>query len=159
MRLTVLATVGIGFLSGAALANGDPVKSEADLLATQATAAAGSSPVPSGLVLPKTDSKRGRDLYINKGCVACHSINGVGGADAAPLDAATMDPAMNPFEFFARMWLGTKPMIAMQEDRMGQQVDLTAQELGDIVAFIHDAEMQKSLSAADIPDAIEDLMD
>ena len=36
----------------------------------------------SGLVLPKMDSKRGRELYVNKGCVACHSINGVGGADA-----------------------------------------------------------------------------
>ncbi len=152
MKLTVLATVGIGFLSSAALANGDAANATAPV-------AAGSGPAPAGLVLPKTDSKRGRELYVNKGCVACHSINGVGGADAAPLDAATMDPAMNPFEFFARMWLGTKPMIAMQEDRMGQQVELTAQELGDIVAFIHDAEMQKSLSAAEIPDNIEDLMD
>ncbi len=123
------------------------------------TASADSTQAPSGLVLPKMDSKRGRELYVNKGCVACHSINGVGGADAAPLDAAAMDPAMNPFEFFARMWLGTKPMIAMQENRMGQQVELNAQELADIVAFIHDPEMQKSFSAAEIPHDIDELME
>ena len=105
------------------------------------------------------DSRRGRELYVSKGCVACHAINGVGGANAAPLDAASMDPAMNPFEFFARMWVGTKPMIAMQEDRMGQQVEFTAQELGDIVAFVHDPEMQKSFSTAEIPDNIEDLIE
>ncbi len=115
-------------------------------------------PVP-GLALPKTDSRRGKDLYLNKGCVGCHAINGVGGGHAAPLDAATMDPAGNTFEFFARMWLGMQPMIAMQEDKMGTQIDLTAQELGDIVAFIHDGELQKSLKAAEIPDKIEDIMD
>jgi cytochrome c len=117
------------------------------------------APASPGMVLPKMDSRRGRELFASKGCVACHAINGAGGADAAPLDAATMDPAMNPFEFFARMWLGMKPMIAMQEERMGQQMDLTAQDLGDIVAFIHDPAMQKTFSATEIPDKIEDLMD
>ena len=120
---------------------------------------ADSTPASSGFVLPKMDSKRGRELFISKGCVICHAINGVGGQDAAPLDASTMDPAMNPFEFFARMWLGTKPMIAMQENRMGQQVELNAQELADIVAFIHDPEMQKSFSAAEIPHDIDELME
>lgn len=116
------------------------------------------APVP-GLALPQADAKRGRELYVSKACVACHAINGVGGQNAAPLDASTMDPAGNPFEFFARMWLGTKPMIAMQEDRMGRQVELTAAELGDIVAFIHDEAMQKGFSDQEIPDKIEDLIE
>ena len=113
----------------------------------------------SGLVLPKMDSRHGRELYVSKGCVVCHAINGVGGADAAPLDASTMDPAMNPFEFFARMWLGTKPMIAMQEERLGQQAELTAEEMGDIVAFIHDEAMQKTFSEQEIPKSIKHLME
>lgn len=112
-----------------------------------------------GLVLPKMNPQRGRELFVGKGCVVCHAINGVGGQDAAPLDAATMDPAKNPFEFFARMWLGTKPMIAMQEERLGQQAELTADELGDIVAFIHDEAMQKSFSQQEIPESIEHLME
>lgn len=115
-------------------------------------------PVP-GLALPKANSQRGRELYVSKACVACHTINGVGGQNAAPLDASTMDPSGNPFEFFARMWLGTKPMIAMQENMMGQQAELTAEELADIVAFIHDEAMQKNFSDQEIPDNIEDLIE
>ncbi len=111
-----------------------------------------------GITLPPMDAQNGRALYVSKKCVVCHAINDVGGGDAAPLDAANMDETANPFEFFARMWLGSGPMIAMQEDRMGEQAELTAKELGDIVAFIHDAEMQKTFSDAEIPDAIEDLM-
>jgi len=115
-------------------------------------------PVP-GLVLPKMNPLHGRELFVSKGCVACHSIKDVGEQDAAPLDASTMDPPGNPFEFFARMWLGTKPMIAIQEERIGHQVELTAEELGDIVAFIHDDAMQKSFSKQEIPESIEHLVE
>ena len=123
------------------------------------TARADSTSSAPGLVLPKMDSQRGKVLFASKGCVVCHSINGVGGTNAAALDASTMDPAMNPFEFFARMWLGAEPMIAMRAERMGQQMELTAEELGDIVAFVHDEAMQKKFSDKDIPDEIEDLME
>lgn len=123
------------------------------------TARADSTSSVPGLVLPEMNSQRGKVLFASKGCVVCHSINGVGGTDAAALDASTMDPAMNPFEFFARMWLGAEPMIAMQAERMGQQMELTAEELGDIVAFIHDETMQKTFSNKDIPEDVEELME
>ncbi len=126
-------------------------------LMLSATVMAGSA--LADITLPPTDAQRGRALYISKGCIGCHAINGVGGQHAAPLDAAAMDPSGNTFEFFARMWLGMKPMIEMQENKMGQQVDLTAQELGDLVAFIHDAGLQKSITIGEIPDNIEDIMD
>lgn len=123
------------------------------------SARADNAPAPTGLVLPKTSVENGRLLYVSKGCVVCHAINGTGGQEAAPLDASTMDPAMNPFEFFARMWLGMEPMIEMQEERMGQQIELNAQELADIVAFIHDAAAQKTFSQQEIPESIEHLME
>lgn len=136
-------------------------KSQAGLSSTGVLSPArtDSAAAPIGLVLPKMNSKHGRELFVSKGCVVCHAINGVGGEDAAPLDASTMDPAMNPFEFFARMWQGTKPMLAMQEDRMERQVELTAEELADIVAFVHDGAMQKSFSKTEIPENIEHLME
>ncbi len=154
MKLSSLKVFGLAMAMGAAIGAGNQNSSGLVSLAR-----ADNAPAPTSLLLPKSDSRRGRELYATKGCVACHAINGVGGQNGAPLDAATMDPAMNPFEFFARMWLGMKPMIAMQEEMMGQQVELTAVELGDIVAFIHDAEMQKTFSEGEIPDKIEDLMD
>ncbi len=36
------------------------------------------------LIMPMMDPDRGRKLFVAKGCVACHAINGVGGHDAPP---------------------------------------------------------------------------
>ena len=111
-----------------------------------------------GLMLPSMDAARGRALFAEKGCVVCHSVNGVGGEDAPMLDAEFMDEAMNPFEFAARMWRGAGPMVMLQEDELGGQIDLTGQELADIIAFVHNASEQKRFSEADIPQEIEEMM-
>ena len=66
------------------------------------------------LAFPVMDPANGRKLFGSKGCVVCHSINNIGGEDAPKLDAATMQPMMNPFEFAARMWHGAEAMVAMQ---------------------------------------------
>lgn len=112
-----------------------------------------------GVVLPPMSAEHGKALFASKGCVVCHSINGVGGIDAAPLDASSMDPAGNPFEFFARMLTAMTPMTAMQEDRLGHQVELDAAELGNLVAFIHDEATQESFSTKDVPADIQELID
>jgi len=133
-------------------------------------AAVGGSPGPAaaagadgaaapGLALPAMNPQHGKEIFVRKGCVVCHAVNGIGGADGLPLDAATMDPAGNPFEFFARMLAGMAPMLAMQDNRLGGQIELTTEELGDLVAFIHDAAAQKTLSKGDIPEDIKKLME
>lgn len=111
-----------------------------------------------GLVMPNMDSARGRALFAEKGCVVCHSVNGTGGEDAPLLDAETMDDVMNPFEFAARMWRGAGAMVALQEEELGGQIELTGQELADIIAFVHDADEQKRFSDADIPQEIRKMM-
>jgi cytochrome c len=115
--------------------------------------------VAPGLVLPAMNAERGKELFASKGCVVCHSINGVGGTDAAALDATTMDPVMNPFDFFARMWLGAEPMIAMQFEEIGHQIEFTGQDLADIVAFAHNLAVQKTFSEDDIPEDIKEHME
>lgn len=55
------------------------------------------------LMMPQMDPALGRKLFASKGCVACHAINDVGGHDATPLDAYTMDRVMIPFHFAAKM--------------------------------------------------------
>ncbi|MEH6647827.1 c-type cytochrome [Sulfitobacter sp.] len=35
-----------------------------------------------GLMMPEMNAEEGRRLFVSKGCVVCHSINGVGGTDA-----------------------------------------------------------------------------
>jgi cytochrome c len=111
-----------------------------------------------GLMMPLMDPARGRKLFASKGCVVCHSVNGIGGTDAASMDVSTMEPMMNPFEFAARMWLGAEPMIMMQREELGEQIELTGEELADIIAFTHHPEEQRKFSEADIPHRIVDLM-
>jgi cytochrome c len=111
-----------------------------------------------GLMMPSMDPVRGRKLFASKGCVVCHSINGVGGEDAPPLDASTMPGPMNPFEFAAKMWRGAEAMINMQREELGKQIEFTGDDLADIIAFVHHPEEQKKFSEADIPPRIMDLM-
>ncbi len=111
-----------------------------------------------GLLVPEMNAERGRELFASKGCVICHSVNGVGGEDAAMFGAEFMEEAMNPFEFAARMWRGAAAMVALQEDEMGEQIELTGGELADIIAFVHDPEEQKKFRKSDIPPEIEEMM-
>lgn len=111
-----------------------------------------------GLEMPAMDPERGRKLFASKGCVVCHSVNGVGGEDAPPLDATTMEARMNPFEFAARMWRGAEAMIYLQREELGEKIELTGQDLADIVAFTHNEREQKQFSEADAPPEIRDLI-
>ncbi len=106
------------------------------------------------LMMPRMDPARGRKLFAGKGCVACHAVNGVGGHDATPLDAHTMDRVMNPFDFAAKMWRMAPAMIYAQEEALGGQILFTGDEIADIIAFVHHDEEQHKFSEADIPPRI-----
>jgi len=114
--------------------------------------------VSTGLVLPAMNSANGRELFASKGCVVCHSINGVGGFDAPMLDAEFMDQPMNPFDFAANMWRGAETMVQLQREELGDVIQISGQDLADIIAFVHDPAEQALFSEADIPDDIREMM-
>ena len=68
-----------------------------------------------------------------------------------------MPRVMNPFSFAARMWRGAEVMMLLQQDLFGEQIELSGQELFDIIAFAHDEEEQKLFSEADIPHDVLEL--
>jgi cytochrome c len=105
------------------------------------------------------DAARGMVLFTEKGCVACHSVNGVGGEDAIPLDAHDMEKGMNPFELAAKMWRMAPVMIAAQEEAFGEQILFTGQELADIVAFLHADAEQHKLTEASLTPHMRSMMD
>jgi len=107
------------------------------------------------IIMPSMDPVNGRKLFASKACVVCHSVNGIGGTDAAPLDATTMTGMTNPFDFVANMWRGAQPRIELQGEELGGQIEFTGQELADIIAFLHHAEEQKKFSEDDIPPNIK----
>jgi len=111
-----------------------------------------------GLVIPEMNAAKGRKLFASKGCVACHSINGVGGEDAPPLDAEYMDRPMNPFDFAAKMWRGAEAMVMLQREELGDVIELTGDDLANIIAFVHDPDQQATFSKDDIPHEIAEMM-
>lgn len=111
-----------------------------------------------GLAMPPMNSQNGRKLFVEKGCVVCHVVNGVGSEVGPSLNAADMPKPMNAFDFAARMWRGAPAMIALQEDQLGGVIELTGQELADLVAFAHDEAEQKKLEREQIPKRFRETM-
>ena len=108
-------------------------------------------PAEASLRAPVMDASRGRELFVEKGCVICHAVNGVGGEGAVSLDAHTMEAEMSPFDLAAKMWAMAPVMIPAQEDVFGEQILFTGEELGNIVAFLHDDAEQHKLEEDDLP--------
>lgn len=110
------------------------------------------------LAFPMMNSERGMELFVEKGCVACHAVNGVGGHDATPLDAHNMDPVTHPFDFVAKMWKVAPYMIKAQEEALGGQIMFSGEEIADIIAFVHDDDQQHHFTEALITQRIRKLM-
>ena len=111
-----------------------------------------------GLAMPPMDPHEGRLLFLEKGCVVCHAVNNVGGDIAPTLDAGDMPSPMNVFEFAARMWRGAPAMVLMQESELGEFINLTGEELADLIAFFHDANEQAELTYDQIPERYLELL-
>ena len=88
-----------------------------------------------GIFMPSMNPANGRKLFASKGCVVCHAVNGVGGKDAAPLDASTMPAIMNPFDFVAKMWQGAQMMITMQQQELKQQTTFSRSYSSNLAGF------------------------
>ncbi len=118
-----------------------------------------SEKLASGLYLPTMNPARGRTLFAGKGCVVCHSVNGIGGEEGPPLDAPAGRQLVNPFSFTAKMWRGAEMMISVQQEVFGEQIYLTGQELFDIIGFAHSRAEQSMFSEADIPHNVLELIE
>ena len=115
------------------------------------------APIP-GVLVPIINPSEGRRLFISKGCVVCHSVNGVGGMGGPPLDSPTTGEPVDIADFAARMWRGARAMSEWQIRELGYQIELTGQEIGHLAAFMADRRTQARLTLRDLPEVIRDWM-
>lgn len=108
------------------------------------------------LVSRAPDAAAGRDLFVVKGCVMCHAVNGVGGKAAPALDAQSTTDPIDPVEFAARMWRGAAAMVELQNLELGYVIEMSADDIVHLAAFTADADEQKKLKATDIPQEMRD---
>ena len=104
---------------------------------------------------PTLNAERGKDLFVQRYCVVCHSVNGVGGVAAPPLDAPKSNREVDILDFAARMWRGSYAMVELQATEFAYQIELEGDEIGDLAAFAYDLETQKEFSLDDVPPEIE----
>jgi len=109
------------------------------------------------LVVPIVNPAKGKRLFVERGCVLCHSVNKVGGRAGPPLDAPSGGASVDLLDFMARMWRGAFAMIELQGMELGYQLDFSGEELGHIAAFLADSGMQKKFRERDVPDLIRDM--
>ncbi len=107
------------------------------------------------IVVPLPDAERGRFLFVSKGCVVCHSVNGVGGTAGPALDAPAGTNTIEPLEFAARMWRGAVAMTVLQSTEFGYQIDMTGDEIADLAAFAASPDVQADFSEEDIPEVMQ----
>ncbi|MCI5044728.1 MAG: cytochrome c [Aquisalinus sp.] len=101
------------------------------------------------------DAENGRRLFVDEGCVICHSVNGVGGTAAFSLDKETFLSEIDPIHFAARMWRGAPEMIKLQEIELGYQINLNAQEIADLAAFAGNPDEQRKLDISQVPEDLQ----
>lgn len=122
-------------------------------LALAACAKAPGEPTADGAAFA-ADAAMGRDLFVQKGCVLCHSINGVGGKAGPALDAADDYVKPDPLDFAARIWRGAPAMVEFQSLELGYVIDLTGSDIAHLAAFAASREEQKKLLDSAIPEPL-----
>ena len=83
---------------------------------------------------PSRDPVAGAGLFASKGCVACHAVNGAGGAGGP--DLGRMPRPIVLYDFAARMW-NHLPQMAQRIAATGvSRPYLNADEMSDLIAFV-----------------------
>ncbi len=111
------------------------------------------------IVIPMMNAARGRELFAEKGCVVCHQVNGIGGEDAESFDIEEFSIPVNPFHVAAKMWDHAAAMIPEQQEELGGQIELSGQELADIVGFLASPDLRKGFSEDMVPERIREIIE
>ncbi|MGC1454423.1 MAG: c-type cytochrome [Nitrospirota bacterium] len=85
-------------------------------------------------ILPEDPSKGGQ-LFVSKGCVKCHAVNGEGGKTGPDLGTITLGGTQ--LDLAAEIWNHTPSMIAGMEQAGIPKPTLTGQEFTEITDYLY----------------------
>jgi mono/diheme cytochrome c family protein len=77
----------------------------------------------------------GRELFVEKKCIQCHGVGGVGGKIGPDLVAA--GARRSPMEFAATIWNKAPAMMQAMAAQNITLPQLTAEEMADLVAYLY----------------------
>jgi len=92
------------------------------------------APLAGPLYVLPGNAEDGRVLFTEKGCIQCHSVQGVGGRIAP--DLAGQDRRWGLTEFAAAMWNKAPKMAQAAKARNMEVPQLGAGEMADLVAYL-----------------------
>ncbi len=81
------------------------------------------------------DPSRGKQLFVKKGCVKCHDVEGRG-SKIGP-DLVTKDMGGTPLDLAARLWNHTPSMVLGMEGTSMVKPALTGQEFNDLSVYLY----------------------
>ena len=83
---------------------------------------------------PPGDRAKGRKLFAEKGCIACHQRGGTGGTDGPSLDV--LKAFTSPLYVSAALWNHGPQMAEAMKAKGIARPTLTGQELRDLIAYL-----------------------
>ncbi len=84
---------------------------------------------------PTQNASDGALVYGSKGCVKCHAIGGLGGTEGP--DLARFPSPRTFYDLVAAMWNHRPGMVRRMRELGIEPPQLTAEETGDLVAFLY----------------------
>jgi Ni/Fe-hydrogenase subunit HybB-like protein/mono/diheme cytochrome c family protein len=81
--------------------------------------------------------RRGREIFADKQCIACHAVNGKGGRGGPDLGARSGDLVASVATIASVMWNHSPPMAAEFERRRIPRITFSGQEMVDVIAYLY----------------------
>lgn len=86
---------------------------------------------------PVGDTERGRRIFLEKGCVACHQVSAVGGVTGPPLDQS--EEGNSPIHIAAALWNHSADMGTSMDTLDMDRPRFLSTELNDLIAYLTSA--------------------
>jgi len=86
------------------------------------------------VIRPTGNPAKGRDVFVSKGCIACHSVRGAGGKAGPDLAAALVNKGI--LEVAAALWSHAPTMAKEMAARGVERPTLSPTEVKDLIAYL-----------------------